>query len=214
MSPGVFISYAKEDKAFAARLYVDLRNAGVRPWIDSVDLMPGQIWEKTIEKTINGCSYFIAILSKRSVGKKGYVQNEIRIALEIAGQLPEGRIFIIPLRIDDCESSFEALRKLHTADFFHSYQKGLEDLLRSVNYEAKEQRVLFKVEAPRAVGVIETLTGQGVGFITPDFLEVAVFFHWKELQGITFDELSVGDLVSLSLAVGPKGIVAIDVERA
>ncbi len=36
MTTRVFISYAKEDKSFAEKLYMDLRQAGVSPWLDSV----------------------------------------------------------------------------------------------------------------------------------------------------------------------------------
>jgi TIR domain len=114
----VFISYAKEDKGFAEKLYNDIQQAGVEPWIDTVDLVPGQPWDSAIRKAISDCEYFIAVLSSRSVGKKGYVQKEIRHALTIAEEYPEDKIFIIPIRIDECEPSFDGLRRLHRADLF------------------------------------------------------------------------------------------------
>ncbi len=111
MKKRIFISYAKEDKDFTEKLYSDLLRAGESPWIDSVDLIPGQIWDKTIRKAISESSYFIAVLSSRSVGKKGYVQKEIRHALEIADEYPEDKLFIIPVRIDECEPSFDGLKR-------------------------------------------------------------------------------------------------------
>jgi len=38
----VFISYAREDVEMARKLYDDLKNAGVSPWMDEEDLLPSQ----------------------------------------------------------------------------------------------------------------------------------------------------------------------------
>ena len=46
---------------------------------------------------------FLACLSSRSVGKIGYVQNEFRLALSAFGERPPGSIYLIPVRLDDCE---------------------------------------------------------------------------------------------------------------
>lgn len=145
MTTKIFISYAKEDKSFAEKLYIDLQQAGVEPWIDSLDLIPGQPWDRAIRKAIGDSSYFIAVLSSRSVGKKGYVQKEIRHALAIAEEYPEDEIFIIPIRIDECEPSFEGLRRLQRADLFPSYEKGFKELLRVFKYESEEKPALVEV---------------------------------------------------------------------
>jgi hypothetical protein len=44
----------------------------------------------------------IVFLSKSSTTKRGYVQKEIKAALDIADEQPEGSIFVIPARLDDC----------------------------------------------------------------------------------------------------------------
>ena len=77
-----------------------MKNAGFIPWIDSEDLLPGQYWKFTIGEAIKNSKYFLALLSKDSVTKEGYVQKELKIALEILDELPETKIFIIPARID------------------------------------------------------------------------------------------------------------------
>ena len=38
-----------------------------------------------------------------TVTKQGFVQKEIRFALDIADEHPPGRIFIIPVRLVDCD---------------------------------------------------------------------------------------------------------------
>lgn len=213
MTTRVFISYAKEDTGFVEKLYSDLQQAGVAPWLDSVDLVPGQPWEAAIRKAISDSRYFIAVLSSRSVGKKGYFQKEIRYALDIAEEYPEDRIFIIPVRIDECKPSFEGLRRLHRADLFPSYEKGVKELLRVFKW-SEEKQALVKVDTRKKAGTIKTLTPRGFGFIQIQNDERDIFFHHNELQGVSFDELRLGDVVLFSIAEGPKGRVAVDVGRA
>ena len=50
-----------------------------------------------------------------------------------------------------------------------------------------------------ATGTIKTLTPKGFGFIARDGETKDLFFHSKELQGVTYDELKVGDTLSLKL---------------
>jgi len=44
----------------------------------------------------------IVCLSNNSVTKEGYVQRELRFVLQIADYKPDGTIFVIPVRLDDC----------------------------------------------------------------------------------------------------------------
>lgn len=211
MTNRIFISYAKEDKGFAEKLYSDLQQAGVGPWLDSEDLIPGQPWEAAIKKAISESTYFIAVLSSRSVGKTGTVNKEIRHALDIAEKRPEGKIFIVPVRIDECESPFEGLKKLHRADFFPSYEDGLKYLLRPFKYES-EEKPLIKVDIRKQESTITRLCENGYGFIQKYGKEF--FFHSSQVMGVTFEELRVGDIVAFSIAESPKGFAAVDVARA
>ncbi|MDD2753733.1 MAG: cold shock domain-containing protein [Candidatus Portnoybacteria bacterium] len=63
-------------------------------------------------------------------------------------------------------------------------------------------------------GVIKTLTDRGFGFISREGEAKDLFFHSKELQGVTFDELKVGDAVSFEVVEGEKGPSAVGVSRA
>lgn len=213
MTTRVFISYAKEDKSLAEKLYNDLRQAGVSPWLDSVDLAPGQPWEKAIRTAISDSSYFLALLSSRSVRKRGFVQREIRYALNIAEERPENEIFIIPVRLDECEPSFEGLQRLHRADLFPFYESGLEQLLRTIKYVQEEKPALVVVDSEQWGGTIRKMVDIGFGFIDYNFMRKELFFHHNELVGVTSDELQEGDSVTFQIADGPKGQVAINVRR-
>lgn len=63
-------------------------------------------------------------------------------------------------------------------------------------------------------GTIKTLTDRGFGFISREGEEKDLFFHSKELQGVTFDELKVGDSVTFEVVQGEKGPAAVNVSRA
>lgn len=62
-------------------------------------------------------------------------------------------------------------------------------------------------------GTIKKLTTNGFGFIAGEGLSKDLFFHSKELSGVTFDELKEGDTVTFETAESPKGLNAVNVQR-
>ena len=86
-------------------LYQHLVADGFDAWLDEEKLMPGQEWDLEIRKAVRNSDTVIACLSKSSITKEGYVQKEIRLALDIADEKPEGTIFLIPARFEDCNIS-------------------------------------------------------------------------------------------------------------
>lgn len=99
----VFLAHAAEDRERILDLHEKLRAAGCDPWIDQVNLSAGQNWQLEIPKAIRESQVFIACLSNNSVSKHGYVQKEFRLALNTYAEKPPGAIYLIPLRLDDCE---------------------------------------------------------------------------------------------------------------
>jgi cold shock CspA family protein len=212
MAPQVFISYAKEDIAFAEKLRKDLIQAGIKPWMDSSDLLPGQNWELSISSAIRDCRYFIALLSSHSVGKKGYVQREIRNALKVAQEYPPDKVYIIPLRIDVCEPTFEDLKVFQIFNFFPDYDQCFKNILRVLEFETIEKPALINIDNGIRSGIIKKLVTKGFGFVTYDKWDY--FFHSNTLVGVSFDELRENDSIYFKMAEGPKGMIAINVERA
>lgn len=130
----VFISYAREDVKAARKLYRALKAApGVEPWFDEVSLSPGMKWEPAIRKAIRESAFFLALLSKRSATKRGYVQKERKDALDVLDEFPEDQIFFIPVRLEECDLPSERLRGIQYVDFFPDWRRGLEKVLRSIN---------------------------------------------------------------------------------
>jgi hypothetical protein len=136
----VFISYAREDEEAATRLYNDLRRAGAIPWRDREAIRPGQDWKYVLSKAIKNNRYFIPLLSSKSVTKIGYVNHELSYALEVSKNFPQGAIYIIPVRLDNCDIP-ENLANLHCADLFPDWTEGLKQILSSLDLEIKPEPV-------------------------------------------------------------------------
>lgn len=63
-------------------------------------------------------------------------------------------------------------------------------------------------------GTIKKKTDKGFGFITGEGLEKDLFFHSNSLVGVTFDEINEGDTVTFEMEESPKGMNAVNVQRA
>lgn len=125
----VFLCHASADKPKVRELYRYLKKRGIQPWLDAEDLLPGQNWQTEIPKAIESSDAIIICLSKGSVDKEGYVQKEIKFALDKALQMPEDRIFLIPARLEECELP-RSLRDYHWVDLFDD--GGKEKLMKSL----------------------------------------------------------------------------------
>ncbi len=68
----------------------------------------------------------------KSISKRGFVQKELKIAMDILDEFPENEIFIIPVRIEDCKINNEKLAKIQWIDLFSSYEKGLKDIIKVI----------------------------------------------------------------------------------
>jgi hypothetical protein len=127
--PMVFLSYAREDQKDAKKIFEDLRNHGVNIWADFDALRPGSKWEIEIKRAIKESRYFLAVLSSNSVSKRGHVQKEMSLALNILDEFPEKGIYIIPIRLNECSPSHEKLKELHWVDIFLSWNDGIDRIL-------------------------------------------------------------------------------------
>ncbi|MBI3380106.1 cold shock domain-containing protein [Candidatus Gottesmanbacteria bacterium] len=62
-------------------------------------------------------------------------------------------------------------------------------------------------------GTIKKKTDRGFGFISREGETRDLFFHSKDLSGVTFDELKEGDAVTFEVEDGPKGPSAKNVTK-
>ena len=63
-------------------------------------------------------------------------------------------------------------------------------------------------------GSIKKIMPQGFGFIGPEDGAKDIFFHANSLVGVGIDDLREGDSVSFETEDTPKGVSAVNVQRA
>ncbi len=131
----VFVCHASDDKTEVKNLYNLLVERGADPWLDAEKLLPGQDWNLEINKALDDSDVILLCLSKTSVDKEGYVQREIRVALDRALEMPEGRIFLIPARLEECDLPYK-VRTYQWVDLFSA--DGMGKLLTSLNLRASQ----------------------------------------------------------------------------
>lgn len=129
----IFISYASGDRAQARELYAYLAEQGTDPWLDTEDLLPGQDWKMEISKALDETDLILLCLSKKSVSKEGYVQKEMRLALDRALEIPPGEIFLIPARFEEVDLPYN-LRDYQWVDLYT--ESGMKRLLKSLGLRA------------------------------------------------------------------------------
>jgi formylglycine-generating enzyme required for sulfatase activity len=115
-------------------LYTRLTKDGVDAWLDKENLLAGADWEYEIRKAVREADVVVVCLSCQ-FSEKGFRQKEVRIALEEAALQPEGEIFIIPARLEDCEPP-ESLHRYHWVDLFEN--DGYEKLMRALRARANK----------------------------------------------------------------------------
>ncbi len=64
-SINVFISVDDEDAAVAKKLYRDLKDKGVSPYLEQEDLLPGQYRDNTVNRAIRESDNFITLKKKK-----------------------------------------------------------------------------------------------------------------------------------------------------
>lgn len=129
----VFVCHASEDKPRVRQLCQRLRADGIEIWLDEEKLLPGQDWEMEISAAVRASDAILVCLSRSSVEKVGYLQKELRRVLDFAEYQPEGRIFVIPVRLEECPVPVR-LSRWQYADLFagNGYERLRQSLLAGV----------------------------------------------------------------------------------
>lgn len=136
----VFISCAREDASHAERLYSSLREAGIDAWLDTRCLIPGQDWRSETKLAVSEARSFIALISQHSVNKRGFVQAEVRFALNVLTDAPAAHpVLLIPVCLDGTRPSDEELRNLDWVDLYPGYERGVTKILSALTDQPKSE---------------------------------------------------------------------------
>src|SRR5271169_6712366 len=93
MPAPIFVSHASSDRTVAQSVCKALENRGLRCWISSRDIRPGENFQVAIVEVIRSAKVMILIFSANSKNSE-----EIKKELALAGQ---NRLAVIPVRIED-----------------------------------------------------------------------------------------------------------------
>jgi hypothetical protein len=126
--PKVFLCYAREDASTARRLFLALSKRGADVWIDSEQLTGGENWEDEIENAIRSSDHVVVLLSKHSLKKRGFVQRELKLALDARDWFPDEQRYLIPVRLDDTPITSPRLKKIQWIEAFAGWERALEML--------------------------------------------------------------------------------------
>ncbi|MCP4353758.1 MAG: toll/interleukin-1 receptor domain-containing protein [Desulfobacterales bacterium] len=129
----VFISCAEKDILIANQIYADIQKQGIIPWMTRKDIKAGEKTEIAGRRAIKDSNYFLALLSTSSVNERGAFQKELKQAFDMLAEFPQGEIFIVPVRLDDCNTNNEALNDLHIIDLHKtSWNSGLQRIIQAL----------------------------------------------------------------------------------
>lgn len=141
----VFLCHASEDKVAIKDLYHRLKSDGLTPWMDEIDILPGQMWRYEISKAVRSSDIILVCLSNYSISKAGYVQKEIKDALDVADEQPEGMIFIIPLKLEECQMP-DRLSHLQWVSLFD--ESGYDRLMQALQVQDGARKVEREIPSP------------------------------------------------------------------
>ncbi len=131
----VFLCHSHADRAAVHDLYARLKKHGVDVWLDKEKLLAGQGWEHEIRKAILKSDLVIVCLSRGFNKQKGFRHEELKIAFEKAKLILDDKIFIIPVRLEECDMP-ASLSHLHRVDLFETggYKKLIRTLRKHVEH--------------------------------------------------------------------------------
>jgi hypothetical protein len=112
-----FISYSRDNKEFALKLALELKEAGFPVWLDQLDIPTGVRWDDEIEKALDACDIFMVILTPSSSTSEN-VKDEIGYAIDSGKRL-------LPLLLENAKLPFR-LRRFQYVDFTKiTYEDGV-----------------------------------------------------------------------------------------
>ena len=131
----VFLCHANADDKRAIKLYIYLLKHGVQPRRDK-DVKPGEVKETAINSMMNESDAILILLSQATTKEEGYMQKQIKYAMEKHKEKSERTIFLIPIKLEECEIPIGDLTKIQSVNWFE--KKGPQYLMKALAQRSKQ----------------------------------------------------------------------------
>jgi hypothetical protein len=130
----VFLSYHSLDRPVVRDIARQLRGAGLRPWIDVDEVLPGRSWQEALELQIEQIGAAAVF-----VGEQGIGPWQTREARAFLHQFVDRHCPVIPVLLPDCPESMPQLpvflRDLAWVDFRRPDPAPLQQLIWAITAE-------------------------------------------------------------------------------
>jgi hypothetical protein len=133
----IFLCYARQDEEAVRELYQRLSTAGFKPWMDQEDIYPGEQWQASIERALERSDFFLACLSTHAISRRGFLQREIKGALDRWQERLHSDIYLIPARLEPREVP-EVLRDFQWVNLYE--ERGWPRLLQALQVGLERRR--------------------------------------------------------------------------
>jgi hypothetical protein len=122
MIGNVFISYASADQQTADKLVAEIERRGIRCWISSRDIRPGEDYQETIVAALEASGVVLLLFSRHATSA------EIPRELGLASRFKKT---VIPARLEDIVPSGSFAYQMTTAQFidlFRDFESKIDGL--------------------------------------------------------------------------------------
>ncbi|MBA3867854.1 MAG: toll/interleukin-1 receptor domain-containing protein [Anaerolineae bacterium] len=157
----VFISYKREEEAFARRLHDEVESWGFEPWLDVLNIQQGEEWDHAIHAGMRAAEIVIGVLTPASLTSKN-VLDEWGYALST-----DKRLFLLWLQnVPELDIPPRYIR-IQRIDCRRNLDDGIAILQRALQSAAKI------VPVPEPVDVADTLNVAQNSVITEELPQPA-----------------------------------------
>jgi hypothetical protein len=206
-----FLSYTRQDSAFVLKLATELREAGVNLWLDQLDIVGGQRWDRAVQTALETCQGMIAVLSPQALASNN-VLDEVSYALD------EEKV-VIPILWRSCAIPVR-LRRIHYIDFTVDYNTGFSQLLKALQSEQAQETTAPPAPIKRATSWLRlwwkryALVGGAVGAIKGMF-DISALSSFNPNIPVTFliGTFAVGVVVNAITGVITCMIVGVIIKK-
>ncbi len=146
----IFLSYSTPDRDEVLAFYEHLDSQGYNVWMDRHKLIGGQNWDLEIKRALQKAAIIVVFLSHNSVDRRGYVQREIKIALEQKEARLIDDIYLIPVLLDDDVAIPEQISQIqgigaNSEDRFSALTNAIEHQLAKLGAQNEKAQIVSNV---------------------------------------------------------------------